>query len=112
MTTTYPIFNMNAERYLYGPQVVRNELYNLLRPFPQDIWLMILFSLVATILLFLLIHETYKKLPEGSGLIAKQFGNADLALKTLGTLTEPDRLTFFPSASTGIVSLIKNDYRN
>ena len=104
MTTTYPIFNTNSERYLYGPQVVTNDFRNLIKPFPLQVWLLVLISTLSIASLFLIIHGVYNLFPE-INLIDPKMGKRDLLFKTIGALTEPDQIRGFKGVNTGALSV-------
>ena len=99
MTVTYPVAVMAAERYIYSPELLDNDVENLIDPFSKATWAMILFSLVSVTTVLLVILVVYQKLDEG--LVNEGANKVDVIFKCLGTLTEPERLSFFPRLNSG-----------
>ena len=64
MTVSYPIFNTNAERYLFAPQVDTNDNWaSLVKPFSFDVWCMCLMSFIAVMCLFMFVYDVYSRFP-------------------------------------------------
>ena len=106
MGFSYPMFFMSSKRFLFGSKVLTNPIDNLIQPFPFIVWMLVLSSLLAFIALFVLIHTVYSNVPNTEGLMLKSTTKIDVIIKTIGTLTEPDKFPYFPKLSTGFMKII------
>ena len=73
---------------------------NLIYPLPSVVWALLLLSVGAMTILFIVIVHVYKGLP-GEGLVRPGVTWKDICLKTICTLTEPEQISYFPTWSTG-----------
>ena len=93
--------------FLLTGQIKTNSVDNLIRPFSGVVWLLVLMSLMSVTVVLLAIHDAYNDFGGGHGLVRENVRRVDLLFKTLGTLTEPDRITFFPKLGAGKTTPLK-----
>ena len=99
---TYPPFlQLRYALLTRGPKPIL-DISNLLRPFPLIVWGLVAFTMAAVMCYFQLTYVVYSSLPLDSGLISEGAEADKIALKTLSTLTEPERFSCFASWSGGI----------
>ena len=107
---TYPVLSARSRGnaiYIYGYPRTRNNFMNIIVAFPSLVWLLILLSTAAGVILFLSILFTYRHLKKDDELLTRGASAADLLFQVVGTLTEPEGVHIFPHWSTG-----ENVYRS
>ena len=99
--TTYPPFIQHHYAMLSrGPQPYL-DIGNLLRPFPAIVWALVGLSILVAVCYFQLAFVVYSSLPLGHELLAESVESGDIALRTISTLTEPERFNYFRAWSAG-----------
>ena len=56
----FPEFFISKHKYLYGVRELPGSILNFLAPFPADVWVAILFSLVSVMATFLILRVVYR----------------------------------------------------
>ena len=92
----------SANVYTYGPIMGDNNPSNLVKPFPWTLWMLVLLTTAAAIALFLSFFKVYSLLPQRHTMLTARSTNADIILKTIGSLTEPDQVPVFLGWNTGL----------
>ena len=78
-----------------------NQLWLVFGVFPLSVWLALLVTSATVILVFVGAIQIYGSTEETQHLIWPNMKASDVVLKTLCTITEPDRFMLFSAWSTG-----------
>ena len=101
-------------RYLYAPQLLDNDPWNLGKPLPRQAWIMRLVASIASMGFVAITVQVYQALQDRSRtqFLLKPMRAQDVVLKMLGSLTEPDSVQFFPGISIGKTTSTKISVAN
>ena len=93
---TFPFVTfMTSMRILSAPQPLVNDPWSLFYPLPTAAWVLLLAATSASLFTVHCMALVYERIH----IMKKQ--NNNLTLKMIGSLTEPDSLSFFPSWTAG-----------
>ena len=99
--TTFPPFLQHRYALMSrGPKPIL-DITNLLRPFSSLVWIVVCVTVVAGTVFVITIHMVYSTLPRRYELLKENVGPGRVAMQMVGSLTEPDKMHFFPAWSTG-----------
>ena len=97
---TYPLFVQFGQKYMFGAPGPLTSYRNLIAPLPSTVWFLVLLSIIAVLITFLMAMTVYRMFPREE-LVLPGVGWDDIVVKTVSTLTEPEAVPYFPKWSAG-----------
>ena len=87
--------------YLYGYPRVSANFFNMVTAFPVMVWVLVALVTLCSSLLLILVIMLYSSFPNCNELVKPNLTKADVVIKVISTLTEPNPMSFFLRWSRG-----------
>ena len=97
LSITHQFYITPETKFLYGASKKdENFMGNILRPFPSEVWILLLVTMCSVTLFLLAARSVYLKMPEPANFLrSKNVSRSVVVFKAFGTMTEPEGMKIF-----------------